>query len=103
MGLNVHWHISEQMCMLVSSDEWTRPAWCNWLVFPDVYYAYILVGLVLVCTRDVNKFLGSRFINGVTRSIAVHYVASSHVAKTSRAWGPWEDWRHASPENFWKG
>ena len=45
-----HWCISEQMHMFVSSDAWTHLAWQNGLVFPDTYYTYILVHLVLTCT-----------------------------------------------------
>ena len=45
-----HWCISEQMHMFVSSDAWTHLAWHNGLVFPDTYYTYILVRLVLTCT-----------------------------------------------------
>ena len=45
-----HWCISEQMHMFVSSGAWTHLAWHNGLVFPDKYYTYILVRLVLTCT-----------------------------------------------------
>ena len=55
MSLNVHWCISEQMRLVVSSDAWTHPAWRNWLVFPDVYYAYILVRLVVAFTVKYNN------------------------------------------------
>ena len=54
-SLNVHWCISEQMSLVVSSDAWTHPAWRNWLVFPHVYYAYILVRLVVACTVKYNN------------------------------------------------
>ena len=47
MSRNVHWRISEQMRLLISSGAWIRPDWCNWLVFSN---AHILVRLVLACT-----------------------------------------------------
>ena len=50
MTLNVHWCISEHTHWLVSSDARMLPAWRNWLIFRDAYYAYILVHLVLACT-----------------------------------------------------
>ena len=50
----MHWRISEQTRLLVSSEAWTRLAWRSWLVFPNANYAYILVRLVLACT--VFKF-----------------------------------------------
>ena len=50
MSLNVHWCISEHTHWLVSSDARMHPAWRNWLIFRDAYYAYILVHLVLACT-----------------------------------------------------
>ena len=50
MSLNVYWRISEQKCMFVSLDTWMPPAWHNGPVFPEVYYVYILDGLVLAYT-----------------------------------------------------
>ena len=38
LSINVHWCISGQTCVLISS--WLIS---NWLVFPNTYYAYILV------------------------------------------------------------
>ena len=78
MSLNVHWCISEHTHWLVSSDARMHPAWRNWLIFRDAYYAYILVHLVLACTVLFS------FLPSFSASLAGHLVGFIFMGKVFR-------------------